>query len=84
MGEYLHECLKQSLLTRLSLSSVTFTPNANPVIQARANSVNAIIPDAILRSMALQPGGLDAAFDAPNGVLSATTAVYVRRIVVLP
>ena len=54
-----------------------FSNSTNPFIQARADAVRSILPAAIFRNMTVQPGGLDAAFEKPNGVLDATKKIYV-------
>ncbi|KAJ2925985.1 hypothetical protein H1R20_g11092, partial [Candolleomyces eurysporus] len=61
-------------------NGVVFSNSSNPFIQARADAVRSILPAAIFRNMTVQPGGLDAVFDKPNGVLDATRKIYTQHL----
>ncbi|KAI0048153.1 hypothetical protein FA95DRAFT_1540239 [Auriscalpium vulgare] len=61
-------------------NGLLFDNSSNPNVQARALSIKSGIPNAIFRSAAQSPGGLDAVFDDNNGFLSYTKQVYTQHL----
>jgi hypothetical protein len=57
--------------------SLFFNTSENPFIQARAEAIAALVPNAIFHRALLQPKGIEEVFGHPNEMLDLTTTVYV-------
>ncbi|KAG7085686.1 hypothetical protein E1B28_003231 [Marasmius oreades] len=63
-----------------AFNGLLFPPTDNPFINARGVAANSAIPGAILRALSKQEGGLQTAFDQPNGFLDTTTKLYTQHL----
>lgn len=60
-------------------SRIMFDNSPDINVQSRANSIRTGIPNAIFRAAVQSPGGLQGAYDVPDGFLGFTSKIYVRH-----
>jgi hypothetical protein len=62
---------------------LVFNTSSDPFINERAVAIASGVSGTILRTASNQPGGLQAVFELPNGMLDITSKIYVNIFALL-